>query len=341
MAVMRLKHVHTYVDRHGRKRSYLRIPGRPGMKLDGCAGSPEFMASYNAAIANLPPRDRPGDGRPGSIRALLETYYKSSDFRAGIKSDATRKSHKAVLERFAAMDFGGVRVDLLPAAGMERDDLSALLDDLSDKPGAYETTLKRVRKLFNFATERKLATENPAKGIKTIRESDGHEAWSDPDIAQYEAAWPSGSRERLAMVLLLYTGQRRSDVAPMGRQHVRDNMISVTQEKTKKRLWIPIHAKLAAELPVEGLTFLLTDYGQPFSVAGFGNWFSAKARAAGLQKRTAHGLRKASARRLAEGGCSEHEIMAITGHSSLSEVQHYTKSASQITLAQQAMERLK
>jgi integrase len=341
MVVMRLKHVHIYTDVRGKQRAYLKIPGRRAIALTGPAGSPEFIASYNAAVADLPPRDRPGDGKPGTIRALLESYYKSADFRAAIKSDATRRSHKGVLERFANMSLYGVRVDTLPVRGFDETSMRELLDKLADKPGASETTLKRVRKLFNFAIERKQMTDNPAKGIASIRKSDGHEAWSDEDVDRYEARWPSGSRERLAMALLLYTGQRRSDVAPMGRQHVKDNMISVTQEKTRTRLWIPIHPKLAIELPAEGLTFLLTDYGKPFSVAGFGNWFGDKSRQAGLEKRTAHGLRKTAATRLAEAGCSEHQIMAITGHKTLSEVQHYTKAASQIRLAQQAVDRMK
>jgi len=48
-----------------------------------------------------------------------------------------------------------------------------------------------------------------------------------------------------------------------------------------------------------------------------------------LRNCSAHGLRKAAARRLAEAGCTEHEIAAITGHASLREVQRYTKAADQ------------
>ena len=56
---------------------------------------------------------------------------------------------------------------------------------------------------------------------------------------------------------------------------------------------------------------------------------------------TAHGLRKAAARRLAEAGCTMHEIAAITGHASLSEVQRYTRAADQARLARAAMDKAK
>ena len=89
-------------------------------------------------------------------------------------------------------------------------------------------------------------------------------------------------------------------------------------------------------------TFLQTSFGQPFkTAAGFGNWFRQCCDEAGLAKGlSAHGLRKATARRLAELGCSTHQIAAITGHATLSEVQRYTRAADRKRLAQEAMKKL-
>ena len=58
------------------------------------------------------------------------------------------------------------------------------------------------------------------------------------------------------------------------------------------------------------------------------------------RKLSAHGLRKATARRLAELGCTPHHIAAILGHASLAMVQLYTKAADRKRLAQEAMTRL-
>jgi len=142
----------------------------------------------------------------------------------------------------------------------------------------------------------------------------------------------------------LYTGQRRGDVILLGRQHIRDGIVHVRQQKTGIELAIPIHATLAtiiAEAPADHLTLLTTQTGKPFSAAGFGNWFRDCCNGAGLSHCSAHGLRKAAARRLAEAGCTMHEIAAITGHASLSEVQRYTKAADQKRLALSAMEKAK
>jgi integrase/recombinase XerD len=85
----------------------------------------------------------------------------------------------------------------------------------------------------------------------------------------------------------------------------------------------------------------VTEFGKPFAVAGFGNWFRTQCDAAGLPHCTFHGLRKGAARRLAEHGCTPHEIAAITGHATLKEIERYTKDAERKGLAISAMEKLK
>jgi integrase len=108
-------------------------------------------------------------------------------------------------------------------------------------------------------------------------------------------------------------------------------------------LLIPIAPELECTLalvPRKNLTFLLTERGAPFTAAGFGNWFRDRCDEAGLPQCSAHGLRKLAATRLAEQGCSEREIMAITGHRSVSEVSRYTKAAEQAKLAERAMAKL-
>jgi hypothetical protein len=88
-------------------------------------------------------------------------------------------------------------------------------------------------------------------------------------------------------------------------------------------------------------TFVTTGFGKPFAVAGFGNWFRDRCNEAGLPKGiSAHGLRKATARRLADVGCTAHQIAAVTGHATLAEVQRYTKAADRKRLAREAMKKL-
>jgi hypothetical protein len=89
-------------------------------------------------------------------------------------------------------------------------------------------------------------------------------------------------------------------------------------------------------------TFLTTNRGHPFkTAASFGNWFRERCDEAGLSKGiSAHGLRKATARRLADLGCTAHQIAAVTGHATLAEVQRYTNAADRKHLAREAMKKL-
>jgi integrase len=142
-------------------------------------------------------------------------------------------------------------------------------------------------------------------------------------------------RGRLALGLLLYTAQRRSDVVLMGWQHLVGDSIKVKQSKTGADLLIPIHAELRLvlqNLARTNLTFLVTERGSPFSTHSFGGWFKKECKLAGLPHCSAHGLRKSASRRLAEAGCSASQIAA--------EVSNYTKAADQKLLARQAFERL-
>ncbi len=170
----------------------------------------------------------------------------------------------------------------------------------------------------------------------------GHPTWNEGHIALFEQKHPIGTRARLAFALLLYTGQRRSDIVRMGRQNLRDGVLALKQQKTRIPLRIPILPNLQSILDgtaSEHLTFLTTKSGAPFTPAGFTNWFRKACDEAGLPRGiSAHGLRKATCRRLAEAGCSAIEIAAISGHKSLSEVQRYIADADQLKMARKAAE---
>lgn len=196
---------------------------------------------------------------------------------------------------------------------------------------------------MTFAVEVGMRNDDPTSGVKRPKiKTSGFRTWTEYDIAAFEAKHPVGTQARLAMALMLFTGQRRSDVVHMARQHMRNGAIEVRQRKTGTALTIPIHPELQTIIdatPATQLTFLTTTQGKPFkSAASFGNWFGDCCRLAGLPKGTAaHGFRKAACRRLAEAGCSASEIMSISGHKSLSEVQRYCAAADQARLARQGI----
>jgi site-specific recombinase XerD len=335
MATFRMRYVQAYADRHGRQRYYYRRPGYPRVALPGEPGSKAFAEAYEDARTQKPRRIGEDRIEHGSFSWLIAQYYDSAAY--GALKPITKQTYRYVLERFR-QTFGDDQVKSMTPKR---------LDELLEATDKNLVTVRKVLRLvLKLAVRRELIKVNPMDGLRLRRTaSAGFRAWTEADIALYLAKWPSGSRERLALALLLYTAQRRADVPAMGRQHVKGGKIRVVQSKGGAHLWIPAHPALQAEIdaaPKDQLTFLQTQYGKPFTVFGFGKWFGERAKMAGCPEGcTAHGLRKAGSRRLAEAGCTPHQIMAITGHKNLSEVTLYTASVDQERLADEAIERTK
>jgi integrase len=332
------KHVHSWIDdRHGKARAryYFRRRGSKQMPLPGLPGSPQFEEAYAAALAGAPtPAPIGRRVRMGSIDALIIAYFNSPSFLA--LAPATQSTYRGILEAFAH-EHGAKPYGMLTSEHLE-----AMLARKMRTPAAANHWLRLIKTLTRFAVRQELRADDPARDIDYIRrKATGFHTWSEGEIAAFEAHHPIGSKARLALALLLYTAQRRSDVVKMGRQHVRNGVVQVRQQKTGAMLAIPMHPELAAIIeatPSEHLTFLTTAYGKPFTAAGFGNWFREQCDAAGLPKHcAAHGLRKAACRRLAEAGCSANVIAAISGHTTLREVERYTKAADQERMARQGM----
>jgi site-specific recombinase XerD len=92
--------------------------------------------------------------------------------------------------------------------------------------------------------------------------------------------------------------------------------------------------------PIGDLTCLVTEYGMPFTVNGFGNWFRDRCNEAGLPHCSAHGLRKAGAKTAAENGATPHQLMSIFGWLTLKEAERYTQEAQRKLMAAAGMELL-
>jgi integrase len=149
-------------------------------------------------------------------------------------------------------------------------------------------------------------------------------------MAKFEAAYPLGTRERLAYSLLLYSGQRSGDIVNMGRQHLKDGWLSTPrQHKTGKSAAVPVLPVLAeaiAATKTGDLTFLVSDEGAPLAVSSFGRWFRKACDDAGVPDCTPHGLRHAGATRLAARGAKASTLVCIYGFT-LAMAERYTRSA--------------
>jgi integrase len=193
--------------------------------------------------------------------------------------------------------------------------VKVIRDRKAAKPGAARNRLKALRCLFTWAVEAEHAKRNVAREVRPIRyASAGFYTWTVDDVRRFEAHHPIGSKARLAMALLLFTGQRRSDVVLFGPRHAADGVLRFVPRKTRKKvpksmelpLLPQLEAVIAATVTGES-TFLVTDQAKPkgFTSNGFGNRFREWCDQAGLPHCSAHGLRKAGACIAAEGGATE------------------------------------
>jgi integrase len=252
---------------------------------------------------------------------------------------STQAMRRAILQRFRD-EHGDKRVRKLQPEHVAR-----LLSKL--RPYAQRNMRKTLRGLMSFALAEGLIDVDPTTDVKlvAVKDKGGFQTWPLASIEQYRTHHALGTRARLAMELLYGTMASRSDVVRLGRQHVHAELLSYRRQKTENPVDIPVLPELRAALDAmpraEHLAFLVTEFGKPFAAAGFGNWFREQCDLAGVRKLSAHGLRKAGATRLAEHGCTDHEIMAWGGWSSLKEVQRYTKAANRKRLALRAAGKLK
>lgn len=333
------RNVSEFRDRHGKWHLRYRAKGASTYYFKAKPGTEEFRAELEACRAGTPitkPERTSQQTKPGSFSALIAMYYGTPSY-AGL-APSSKKTYRSTLERFR--EAHGAKM----VATIERKHIKAIIGSMAATPAAANKLLDKLHILMALALDEGWRKDDPTAGVKGYsKKTEGFHTWTEDEIAQYESKHPLGSKARLAFDLMLYTGQRRSDMIRMGRQHVAGGRIRVKQQKTGAMLSLPMHPSLVASIeaaPTGDLTFLVTEYGKPFSTAGIGNKMRDWCNAAELPHCTAHGLRKAAARRLAEAGATNQQIKAVTGHVTDTEVGRYTAAADQAKLADQAMETL-
>jgi integrase len=332
---IKIKHLERLKDRYANIRLYYRNRNQNcrRIRLRGPEGSPEFWEDYVAAAKvdnpQLPTsREAP---KAHTFRRLVEEYYGAAQYRR--LAESTKQVRRRMLDRFCEKH-GQKRY-----ANLETSHLVRIRNNLSDKPEAANGLLKALRQVFVVAIELGLVKSNPAADVAYLKSknTEGFHAWTIAEVEKYEATHPIGTKARLALALFLYTGQRKSDIVRMGRQHVRDGWISIRQQKTDMPVDIPIVSDLQRIIDASPT---VTEFKKPFTANGFGNKMREWCDKAGLPQCSSHGLRKAMATRLADLGCTAHEISVIGGWATLKEVERYTKHANRKRLAAQAMAKI-
>ncbi|HEY8381588.1 MAG TPA: site-specific integrase [Microvirga sp.] len=333
------------IDRHGNARVYFRRPGQRKIRLPSVPYSEPFMEAYRAALegrADPEPSTRRAKTKAGTVRWLVQEYVGSAFFTERCSAPRTRRVRRHVLELMCE------KAGDEPISSITSKVIRKAMDRRRDKPEAANTLLKGLRGLFAFAIEYEYATVDPTAGIRKFRSRnpEGWHTWTVEEVRQFEERHPIGSRARLALSLMLYTGARRSDVVTLGRQHIRDGWLKFRVYKNRLRRHVEVEIPVVPELqqiidatPGKGdLTFLISDHGRAWANGdSFGNRFRDWCREAGLPHCSPHGLRKAGATIAAENGATESQLMAIYGWADPKMAALYTRKANRRRLAGDAM----
>jgi integrase len=316
------------VSRHGRVCWYVRKGHGLRTRLRAPMGTPEFEAEYLGALRGATPSKQKGS-TTGTLRWLWEQYCDSSAWASLSKATQGQRENimKHVLKGAGEAPLREITRKLI-VDGRER---------RKGTPSQANNFLKLMRGLFAWAIEAEYLKSNPAEAVKAIKtKTAGFRAWEEDDVEKFERRWPLGTRERLALTVLLYTRLRRGDAARIGRQHIKNGRISVATEKTGTQVTIPLAPELVEAIRAvkpKGLTFVAQGNGQPLTKESFGNWFGETCKAAGLMGYNAHGLRKLAATRLAINGATVHELNAVFGWTGSKMALHYVALADRARLA--------
>ena len=328
----RLPFMQYETTRHGALVYYVRFGKGPRVRIKGEHGSAEFMAAYNAALAGQAPPGAHPERDNRSLAWLIARYRETTSWTKF--SPATRRQREAILRQVIE------RAGSAPFKAIERAHIVAGRDERRETPHQANHFLKVMRGLFQWAKKAEHVEIDPTEGVEFAEaKTAGHHTWTADEIAQFEAHWAIGTRQRLAMAVLLYTGLRRGDAVLLGRQHIKDGWIKLTTEKTGETVEMPLAPALAEiieQTPTSDLAIISTAAGNPMTKAGFGNWFRDACNAAGVPG-TAHGLRKALAVMAAEGGASETELEALFGWRDRETSSIYTRAASKKKQAAEAL----
>lgn len=128
--------------------------------------------------------------------------------------------------------------------------VQAFFDGIADRPGKSAAALAALKQVEKWAVVRDLLPRQITTGIEITRSDDGHLPWSDDQVEVAERHARADLAK--AVTLISNTGQRGSDAVRMGPTDIETYQgiegINVTQQKTGRRVWVPITGALAVAM---------------------------------------------------------------------------------------------
>jgi integrase len=282
---------------------------RGGPRLYGVYGTPDFWASYDAAIRE---RRIP---EPGRFCSLVTLYKASDDYRT--LAPKTKRNWGPWFDKITD-HFGGLSIAAFDNPRV-RVSIRQWRSKYADTPRTADMGVQVLSRVCSYAVEQGKLTVNPCDGIKALYASDrSGKIWTAPDITRIK---PYCSREVANVIdLAAATGLRRSDLLRLPWSHIQDHAIVTTTGKSKHRreVIIPLYDELRevlARVPKHSPIVLTNTKGRPWTDEGFGSSFNDAKIAAGISELHFHDLRGTAATRFYVAELPKRVIAEILGWS--------------------------
>jgi integrase len=347
------------VDRHGKVRWRLRRKGEKDVMLRGEPGTEEFDRAYENAIygrSSIVPFPTAANSR--TLKAAYRLLMQTEEWCSLERKSKTR--YQQTIERI--LDAPALGKDTIgdgPVEDLKRSYVKEILSSFRDTPHMERIVLICLRKLIMVAIEEEWIEIDPTYGMKRSPKTEGHKAWMPDAMAKYEKFWKIGTPQRTAYALALWLGNRASDVIRLRWDHQTVKHVTVdgivhevegfefVQFKGRKRgkkMFLPMTTMLADELaPLsrDTETVLVSERKHPYRDGSISTQFAKWCDKAKVDPGyTMHGLRKALGVKLAEADASTRQLMEMLGHNNIAFAELYSREASQVRLAVQAMEKV-
>lgn len=356
MATIDLPYIEKNISRHGTMRYYFRIDGKRLGRLPDNPDSEAFGIEYWRLRNGLSAPEWQTGGKetlsahpkPGTFHHMCAVYLQSSAYTALDKT--TQGKRRSIIDSMLLEPLSpdsNLIFAHMPIGALNLANIEVLRDRKRETPFAADERLKILRQIF-VACMPTLVKQNTAKIAKSFRkQTEGHSTMRPDEVAQYVAFHGNDSKAVLALAILMYTGLRVSDLAAVGPQHRRGESIVLRVFKNRNRnpttIEIPVHPILDAVMKMHkttALTYMVTDYGLPFSIKGLSqrvsDWFSQ----AGLRHLTAHSVRKGLATNIAENEATDLMLEGMFGWKDGKTSKIYTRNAQRSRLARQAVSKI-
>lgn len=351
--------VSSMVTRHGKTRWRYRKSGQKDVMLPGEPHTDEFDEAYQRAIlgqsATITPH--PNASHPKSLKAAYRLLTQTREWKDLDARSSTR--YRQTIERVLRIKFGNVEWGDGPVADLKRSHIKKILDAFSETPHMERIVLICLRKLIMVALDEEWIESDPTYKMARNPQTDGHKAWTPEVMEKFERRWKIGTRQRTAYALALWLGNRVSDVTRLRwdhlvTKHIADGgqvrtvegfeFVQFKGRSRGKRIFLPMTPMLARELaPLsrDTTTVLVSSRGGPYRdntlSTKMAEWCADACIEPGY---TMHGLRKALGVKLAEADASTRQLMEALGHNNIAYAELYSREASQMRLAVQAMDKV-